>query len=293
MSEHGGTCVICTKGAAVGNLCGGHFDRFGSMLREVEDETALLTTVPSMQIRLDGGHGGLASERAPARLDVLVHLDYRRGTGKSETDDDAHAAGDTLPVLDVLHSWARIVRDERGLTLEGSVSVMSERGLLTRHLDWIAAQGWVDEAYTDVRTLLGQLRSANGHRAERPFSECPHDDCSGSVWVHEEVQPVWRRYTDRCSQTWEPAPGAACCDTCGTTWATEGEKARLRRMVDDANAEKARPRTEDGRPMLTAEELVKQGYVSSAANVRVTAHRRGIVATRGHYDPELFGKVSA
>lgn len=272
MSEHGGTCVICTKGAAVGNLCMGHFDRFGSMLREVEDETALLTTVPSMQQRMDGGHGGLASERAPARLDVLVHLDYRRGTGKSETDDDAHAAGDTLPVLDVLHSWARIVREERGLTLEGSVTVMSERGLLTRHLDWIAAQGWADEAYTDVRTLLGQLKSANGTAPEKPVGRCyqivADASCSGPVWVDE-------------------AHGHAHCGRCRYVW--DGPAiARLKWELEEAK----RPRTDDGRRMETADEIMRREKLTRSA-FDVKAHRlrragQGGQSHNGYYDPDDF-----
>lgn len=282
----------CQSRPAVGHLCAGHLDRLASMLREVEDEAALLSPLPSMQQRMDGGHGGLPSERAPARLEVLVHQDHRRGTGKSETDDDALAAGDTLPVLDVLHSWARLVREERDLTADGPATVMGERGLLTRHLEWIAEQDWVDEAYRDIRTLIGQLRAANGHRAERPHSACPvvldSQSCTGSVWIRDELQPVWRRYTDRCAQTWEPAPGAAICDMCGASWVTAADKARLKRMIADAAQEAARPTTEDGRRMLTADELVAQGYATTRGNVRVIAHRNGLVSVDGHYDPDDF-----
>lgn len=297
-------CIVCSGDheAVVGLMCQGHFDRMGQMLTDLELEAAVLSAVPSMQQRMDGGHGSLASERAPARLDVLVHTDRRRGTGKSETDDDAHAAGETLPILDVLHSWARIVREERGLTDGGPVTVVSERAVLALHREWIATQPWADECFTDLRQLLSQLRAANGHRAERPFSNCPAiiggDYCTGNVWIREEIQPVWRRYRDRCAKTWEPAPGAAFCDTCHATWETEADKARLKRMADDQRAQVARealrPRTEDGQPMLTADELVAKGHVSSASNVRVRAHRAGVVSVDGHYDPRWFtDKASA
>ena len=293
------TCIAtegCQSGAVIGNVCVNHYDQLSQMLADLETEAAILSAVPSMQIRMDAGRGSLASERAPVRLDVLVHTDPRRGTGRSETDDDALAAGETLSILDVLHSWARIVREERGLTDSGPVTVTGERALWVRHLDWIVAQPWIDEAFTDIRQLTGQLKAANGHRADRPYSRCPvathTGSCSGAVWVRDELQPVWRRYSDRCAQTWEQAPGAAVCDTCNSVWATEGEKARLKRMVEDQRAQAARealrPRTEDGRPMLTAEELIARGHVSSRVNVRVKAHRLGVVSVDGHYDPQWF-----
>lgn len=287
-------CVVCTKPreARVGLLCFFHFDHLAEMLREVEEQAALLSAMPSMAIRTGSGGGSLASERAPARLDVLVHLDHRRGTGKSENDDDALAAGKTLPVLDVLHSWARVVVEERALTPRETVTVAGERDTLTRALDWVAAQPWVDECYDDLRHLVGQLKAANGHRADRPYSRCPSivngQNCTGDVWLRDEAQSVWRIYTDRCAQTWEEAPGAAVCDMCGAIWSTDADKARLKRMVDDMAADLARPRTDDGRTMLTAKELVAQGYVSTVSNVRVKAHRLGMVAVNGHYDPNGF-----
>jgi hypothetical protein len=117
-ADHQRACVVHGKPAEArhGLLCIAHFDRLADMLRQVEEEAAILSAVPSMAIRTGSGGGSLASTRAPARLDVLVHRDTRRGTGKSETEDDELAAGKTLPVLDVLHSWARVVREERGLT---------------------------------------------------------------------------------------------------------------------------------------------------------------------------------
>lgn len=299
MSDPTARCVICTteRASVIGHLCIGHHQRLADMLREVEEQATLLDARPSMQQQMGSGGSRLASERAPVRLEVLVHTDRRRGTGKSETDDDAHAAGSTLPILDVLGSWARLVREERELSAPERVTVSGERDLLTRQLDWIAAQPWVDEAYSDVRTLLGQLRIANGTGPDKPHCRCPvileGEFCRGNVWVHDELQPVWRRYPDRCAQTWEQAPGAAVCDTCGSSWVTEADKARLKRMTDGAAAEASRPVTEDGRPMLTAEEVVERGLAKTATAVRKTASRAGVLSVRGHYDPALFDKATA
>jgi hypothetical protein len=287
-------CVVHSKPteARHGLLCVAHFDRLADMLREIEEEAAILSAVPSMAIRTGSGGGSLASTRSPARLDVLVHLDTRRGTGMSETDDDQHAAGQTLPVLDVLHSWARVVREERGFASRAAVTISGERDVLTRALDWIAEQPWVDEMFTEVRQLVGQLKAANGHRADRPYSRCPSvvngQPCTGEVWLRDETQAVWRAYSDRCTQSWEQAPGAAVCDMCNAIWANDADKARLKRMVDDMVADLTRPKTDDGRRMLTAQELVARGLVSTVSNVRVKAHRLGVSAVRGHYDPDVF-----
>jgi hypothetical protein len=239
-----------------------------------------------------GRGGGLASHRTPVRLDVLVHTDPRHGTGKSEDYDDALAAGETLSILATLHSWARVIREDRALAAPGTVTISGERDTLSRHLDYAVAQPWCDEFYGDIAALVGQLKAANGHRADRPFSACPSIDngaqCTGNVWIQDEIQPVWRRYTDRCAQSWESAPGSAVCDMCGRTWTTPGEKARLDKMVDQMKAELARPRTDDGRPMMTAEELAAE-HKKTVNAIRILATRAGVKALAGHYDPQALG----
>ena len=82
--------------------------------------------------------------------------------------------------------------------------------------------------------------------------------------------------------------GPIRCQRCGATWATREDEARLRVMRADVARDALRPRTDDGRPMLTAAELVDRGLVSSISNVRVIAHRRRIPSVRGHYDPDAF-----
>lgn len=266
-------CVVHGKPAEArhGLLCTVHFDRLADMLREVEDEAAMLSAVPSMAIRTGSGGGSLASTRSPARLDVLVHLDHRRGTGRSETDDDALAAGQTLPVLDVLHSWARVVREERHLDTPRSVTVSGERGTLTRWLEWIAEQPWCDEMYADVRQLVGQLKAANGTQPEKPVGRCylPSDTgvCDGPIWLDQ-------------------AEGHAHCGRCKQTW--DGPQlAMLSFELEQAKAEAARPKTEDGRRMLTAEEMCSKLKIK-LGTFRVRAHRAGVVSVDGHYDEEWF-----
>ncbi len=314
MSEYGtARCVVHNSPAKAehGYLCAGHFQQLNSMLRDLEDEAALLSAVPSMQQRQGSRGTGLASERSNARLDVIAMNDRRTITYQPRPHGPAcpdcwhescqlirnwidaydSQATDLASILGTLHGWAQVVRDEREYAT-APVTVAGERNLLSRNLEHVASQPWVDEMFGDLRKLLDQLRAANGRRPERPYSRCPvitdGRPCSGQVWIHDELQPVWRRYVDRCAQTWEHAPGAALCDACGASWSTSAEKARLKRMIDDAADELTRPRADDGRPMLTADELVAHGYVSSISNVRVTAHRRGKVAVGSYYDPAWF-----
>jgi hypothetical protein len=309
-------CVITAKPhrATNGYVCGHHEQALRATLREIEFEAEHLNSVPSRAIRLGNGHSGLASERANSRLNVIAMTDKRttphntRPAGPTCNDcwhdtcmiirrwQDAYDAQavELMSVLGTLHQWGRIVREERGMTGPERITISGERDWLDRQMIYIVDQPWVDELYSDLRQLLAQIHGANSTGPDKPFCACPvitsGEPCHGEVWVHDELQPVWRRYTDRCAATWEQAPGAAVCDTCGAKWASPTDKARLKRMIADAATELARPRAADGEPLLTAEELVARGIVSSVTNVRVIAHRRGIVSTSGHYDPRAFAE---
>lgn len=319
MSDH--TCaatVGCQRQPTVGLVCAGHFARLGDTLAALEAEATVLSAVPSMQASTGNRSSGLASQRPNARLNVIAMNDRRtvayepRLPGPSchhcwhETCQlirnwmDAYdsQATDLASVLGTLHGWAAHIRQERGFTTAGPITLASERGTLARHLEWACQQPWIGRMYDAITNLMAALRAANGHRPDKPYSRCPTivagQTCNGQVWLHDELQPVWRRLADRCTRNWEQAPGPAVCDTCGAKWATAAEKARLDRMIDDSARELTRPRTDDGRPMLTAEELVERGIVSTVSNVRVQAHRRGKSSVEGHYDPKWFtAKVSA
>ncbi len=272
-------------------LCAAHLDRLANTLRTIEDEAIHLETRPSMAIRYDHGGGGLASERSPARIDALVLRDRRRGTGIPRSGEpDVWGYDETPSVLETLHSWARVVREERDLGVPASVTITGERDTLSRHLSWAAAQPWIDEMHDDLRKLAAHLKRVNGTQPDRPVGRCylpvesyaggqPNGSvrldgtCNGPVWVDD-------------------AAGHAHCGACRSTW--DGPQlALLKHALDQARLEAARPRTADGRRMLTAAELVAAGIVSTVSNVRVIAHRLGAPAVSGHYDPALFGTDSA
>jgi hypothetical protein len=106
---------------------------------------------------------------------------------------------------------------------------------------------------------------------------------------------VWRAMRDRCVRDPQPmklADGPAHCERCGHEW-DGADLDRLNLILEEQKAELKRPKTDDGRRMLTAEELAQQ-WRTSVANVRKMASRQGIRAVLGHYDPDRFqSKASA
>jgi hypothetical protein len=310
VSENVTGCVVHSKPteARHGLLCVAHFDRLADMLREIEEEAAILSAVPSMAIRTGSGGGSLASERAPARLDVLAFrdpqtrrwtrdamakhplpspkafgpwclfcehetcTDWRAGR-RRDLHDDEHDAGSerVMSILGVLHGWARVTREERDLTSPDQITISSERRALTHHLEWLAEQPFIDEMFSEIRQLVSALKDLNGTQAEKPIGRCylPSETgvCAGPIWVDE-------------------AMGTASCGRCRASW-TGYQITVLNYELEKIKAEKARPKTDDGRRMLTAQEMADR-LGTSIANVRKMASRQGIRAVRGHYDPDRF-----
>jgi hypothetical protein len=279
-----------------GHLCEHHYNELRRTLAELETEAAILSAQPSLEQRQSNRSGAPAFTRAPARIDVICLTDPRRGQMRWGSDDfDELGLDDTPSVLETLHSWANMVREEQKITTPTRITLSGERELLDRQLPWIAGQDWIDEAYAAFRQLLGQIRSVNGTSNPKPIARCLHCP-DGQVWRSNTWRTVWRVQHDRCERLNVAAPdGPAYCDTCGAHWDDADGMHRLELAEEQRRREAARPHTTDGRPMLTAEELVAKGVMSSINNVRVTAHRRRIISVDRHYDPDAFAdrKVSA
>jgi hypothetical protein len=323
-------CVVHHKpiDADHGYLCTGHFTHLSAMLRDIEDQAAILDLRPSMAQPTGSGGGSLASERAPLRLAALAFLDpqtrrwvpsmeakaelpapkaigpwclfcqhdtctaWRAGRQRDQHDDE-HDAGSArlMSILGVLHGWARVVREERDLTAPDKVTITSERDTLSRHLDWLAGEPFIDEMYGELNELVQSLKSINHTEDERPAGTCflldGTDVCGGRIWRREEARPVWRVGADRC--TWElvkAADGPAYCEKCGKHW--DGvDLDRLNLILEQQRAELSRPKTDDGRKMLTAQEMADRLGIEVTA-FRMRASRMKVRAVHGHYDPEPF-----
>lgn len=169
-------------------LCHHHFDQLARLLHDVEEEAITLDIRPPLAVSYDSAGGGaLASQRSPVRLEALVLTDRRRGTGVTAGRDlDEHGWDDTPSVVETLHAWARMVREERQLAQPDRITVISERRLLTAQLDWIARQPWVDDMHTELRDLVSQLKRVNGTTIV-PVGDCDSLQadgslCDGKVW---------------------------------------------------------------------------------------------------------------
>jgi hypothetical protein len=211
LSENGARCVICTeeRQAIHGLLCTPHFERVASWLHEIEVEAAYLSPMKSMQIASGNRGAGLASHRSPARLDVIVARDRRRGTGIPLVGEpDPWGFDDTASILDTLHSWARVVREERDLASPDHVTILSERRTLSAQLDWICEQPWVDEMVDELRALRRQLKASNGTNEirKKAVGICPtlleEGECGGRLWPDD-------------------ARGHVTCDTCDRVFVPE------------------------------------------------------------------------
>jgi hypothetical protein len=67
------------------------------------------------------------------------------------------------------------------------LTVTTERQLLTRHLDWVAAQPWAADLWESLQALRGQLQKANGTAEPGPLpGRCPRlvagRECGGKLW---------------------------------------------------------------------------------------------------------------
>lgn len=290
-------CVLCARDAEHGYLDVECYGRLLSTLRQIEDEAAILQAVPSIAQRTGFGSGGLPSHRSPAILDAIVARDPRRGLMRWSEDFDPWGLDDTASILETLDSWARTTSEESGEALPAS-TVSNLREYLTTNLPWIARQPWVDEFWLAVRDLLSQLKRTNKTQDDRPVGFCHlvrfDNICGGRIWQREQERYIWRVAGDRCVREKRKIhDGPAFCERCRATWDDPKELDRLHLIEEQRKVEAKRPKTEDGRGMLTAHELVDRGYVSSVSNVRVKAHRLGVTSVKGHYDPERFGERKA
>lgn len=194
-------------------VCRGHHRWIAETIDDIVCTAALLPHFYEPGTAVDDGHqvkGKRVDPPAPVRLDVVALLDPRTV---------ARHPGDLVPVLAILESWARMVREERHLrACQNQATITSEASLLIAHLDWIAGQTWVGDLASELRDVKGALHSAIGDHAPRPVGRCPviHPDAEGAC-----DGPL---YQDRYGGM------SVTCRRCGETWG-ETELRRLGLMV--------------------------------------------------------------
>ncbi|MGH3094583.1 MAG: hypothetical protein ACRDMV_01115 [Streptosporangiales bacterium] len=163
-------CVGCLpREATEGNLCGRCYTRLAEALDDLPVTYALLEHVLEPgSVQLDDGRrkrGKRADAPVPVRLDVVAYRDHRG----------------TASVVALLESWARLVREERGLTQPTApATVVGEASFLRTHLDWIARQDWIIDMWNEILDLNRQLTQAIGETNPKPVGDCP--ECGGPLW---------------------------------------------------------------------------------------------------------------
>lgn len=226
-------CVIpgCTRPAAPGwQVCASDGQHMGKVLARIGDRVAQLDAAPATAAP-GGEHTGggtLASQRNPARLEVLVLRDHR-STERDPGDPDGN---DGLSVFEVLHAHAEAVRETRWgddgpripypervfrtrragapgpicptcrhgschamtftIAYDRHLTVSTERQLLALHLDWILGQDMAADLHAD----LERLWAAMGGGQRRTGHACP-------VCGHELLRDRSGAQCSACRKRWD------------------------------------------------------------------------------------------
>lgn len=204
MTESPTACLLRhrePKEARYGYLCAGHYRWLKTALDDVLITAAMLPAFlepgtvdrdPSLPVSRRG-----IDPPAPIRLEVVALEDRRTGAQVSP--------GDVLPALAILESWARIVREDQALASPTTqATLMTEAGLLGRHVDYVAAQPWIDDLAAELRAIVGALHAAIGDYAPRPVGRCQVLDgdqaCGGALL--QDRYGMFSVTCRRCGETW-------------------------------------------------------------------------------------------
>lgn len=186
-------------------------DRLGVLLADVFERAAVLTDPEELPPGGDAttrGAPGYGS-RSPARDDLLAHGDVRT----KWTEDAGYGA------LAVLHSWARILREDHdAATPDGPATLSSEYGTLRWH--WLKILGalWLDEFADELHELHAQLCAADARDRPRTWrvGPCPN------VLQRYRTQ-LGQLVTIECGATLRLRLGSdtITCRACNTSWPRE------------------------------------------------------------------------
>ena len=224
-------------------LCRHHHGRLARDLADIVTCWSLLAELHEPGRGTSGHHGKHTDPPAPVNLDVADITDPR-----------------TSQVIAAM-GWARIVVEDRRLAVLPS-DVAECAGLLTRHLEWVAAQDWADEACDEIAAAVRTLRWATGDNPDAPLGTCPDIDPRGEH--------------DRCGgpMRWADGSATVVCGRCGSSWG-EADMPNLLRVLEPA------------RRFPVPRSWVVTRYAVSAVALRQWV-RRGHVKTYPDEQVELF-----
>ena len=182
-----------------GMLCARCHGRLARDLADIITCWSLLSELHEPGRGGSGHHGKRADPPAPVNLDVTDVTDPR-----------------TSGVIAAM-GWAQIVVEERRLSVAPS-DVADAAALIARHIDWVAAQDWADDACDEISAAARTLRHITGDAPDPPIGTCPdidprgeHDTCGGPL-------------------RWVDGSTAVVCGRCGSAWA-DADMPHLLRVV--------------------------------------------------------------
>jgi hypothetical protein len=116
-----------------------------------------------------------------------------------------------------LVGWATLTAEQRHLSSTPTDTHTAAR-LLVIHLDWAAAQPWIDDMAQEVHDAAHAVRRACHDLPEPPLGNCPDVDPDGQA--------------DRCGGPlrWSDHTAGVRCSRCGSTW-SEQDLPHLLRVV--------------------------------------------------------------
>lgn len=221
-------------------LCQRHHGRLARDLADIITCWSLLSELHEPGRGGSGHHGKRADPPAPVNLDVTDVTDPR-----------------TSGVIAAM-GWAQIVVEERRLSVAPS-DVADAAVLIARHIDWVAAQDWADDACDEIGAAARTLRHITGDAPDPPIGTCPdidprgeHDTCGGPL-------------------RWVDGSTAVVCGRCGSAWADADMPHLLRVVKPSARFPvprewvAARYRIAPG----TLRQWVRRGYVKTYSDEQV------------------------
>lgn len=141
------------------------------------------------------GHLGELRTLVVEMADKADDLDRANGPGgkRTGTSDgitiDLGVAEHRSQMAGVVASWCRLVMEERGITAPDSPDLTHTVPWLTRHIDWCAAQPWVDEMLLELRQVAGRavgltdIPSRRIPLGEQCLTHADGERCAGAVTI--------------------------------------------------------------------------------------------------------------
>lgn len=95
----------------------------------------------------------------------------------------AKVAGDLQNAHTFMADWVVYVQHERNMAARSPLSIEAAYYALHAHEDWISRQEWVADLASQARSVLGQLKAANGDQPPTRIGTCSECEAGALVLI--------------------------------------------------------------------------------------------------------------